>query len=111
MDITKNLIDDYLEKWLNTEPAKEEPAYSTFGKVALYDKPYKTECIEFLSGHPYCSCLELVNESNIEESKGIIVYALERSGNKELEALRDLGLGKHCLYYYGVGDGSVNYID
>lgn len=112
MSITKNLVDDYLEKWLNTEPAKEEPAYKVVDNVIFYESPYVLKTPYFLCEHLGCDAIALDQENSQHNSnRSVVAIAENEDGNSGIFKALSMGLSKYCTRLCRIDKDEVDCID
>lgn len=102
-ELTLAVVGKYLKNWLNTEPVKEEPAYHIFGNVALYDKPYRVDELDFCVNHLDCDALVLRDSfEHAGDEQDIVVFAVNREGNEAIDYLVHSELGEEFGRLIGI---------
>ena len=102
-ELTLAVVSKYLENWLNTEPVKEEPAYRIFGSVALYDKPYRVDELDFCVNYLDCDALVLRDSfERAEDEVEVVTFAVNKEGNEAIDYLVHSELGKEFGRLIGI---------
>lgn len=84
---------------------------STVNGVTFFEKPYLTNCIEFLFNHLDCNFIAKKIEHDTDKVY-VIAFAENKSHNDEIDKVfHSKGYDKDCIIVQGMDSQEVNSID